>query len=67
MKKIYSEKRHLKKVRKFRKYNKASKKKIKDKKIKRVQIRKQKLLNSEVKMYKKCKLPRKYIAKILFR
>jgi len=41
-------------------------KKIRREKIRRVRMRKQKLLNIEVEMFKKNELPEKYIAKILF-
>ena len=45
-------------------------KEIREKKIKRVQLRKEKekerALNSEVEMFKRSELPEKYIVKILF-
>ena len=41
-------------------------KKIKEKEIRRVQIKKQKSLNPETEVFKRSELPRKYTAKILF-
>jgi len=41
-------------------------KKIKEKEIRRVQMRKQKSLNLETEVFKRSELPRKYTAKILF-
>ena len=42
------------------------KKKIREKKIKRVQIRKEKVLNSKIEIFKRSKLSEKYTVKILF-
>ena len=42
------------------------KKEIREEKIRRVQIRKQKLLNLETEMFKRSELVEKYTAKILF-
>ena len=66
---IYSRRRHLREIGKLRnmiELVEKFEKEIRKKEIRRVQWRKQKLLNLEVEAFKRSKLLEKYIAKILF-